>query len=65
VIPTEPLFYRVWESRQPLSGPSSISFRSGTHYSCGDSEARVVGGQIVGILSIGAPPRKGQLSLDL
>lgn len=65
VIPTEHLFYRVWESRQPFSGPSSVPFRSGKHYPCGYGEARLVGGQVVGILYIGAPPRKGQLSLDL
>lgn len=55
---------------QPLrdevcSGPSSVPFRSGKHYPCGYGEARLVGGQVVGILYIGAPPRKGQLSLDL
>jgi Zn-dependent peptidase ImmA (M78 family) len=65
VIPVDHLLYQVWEIRQPLAGPSKIPFRSGKHYSCDYGEAKRVGGQVVGILYMGVPPRKGQLSLGL
>lgn len=65
MIPRDHLFSQVWETKQPLSGPSSVPFRSGKSYPCEHSEARMVGKQVVGILYIGHPPRKGQLGLNL
>lgn len=65
MIPPDHLFREVWESRQPLSGPSYIPFRSGKTYSCEYAEARMIGNQVVGILYLGHRPGKGQLGLDL
>jgi hypothetical protein len=65
MIPPDHLFNQVWEGKQPLSGPSSVPFQSGKRYECEYGEAKMVGGQVVGILYLGHPPRKGQLSLNL
>ena len=65
VIPVDHLLNQVWETKRPVTGPSNIPFRSGKHYSCDYGEAKLVGGQVVGILYLGVPPRKGQLSLHL
>lgn len=64
-IPADHLLYRVWETKQPCSGPSSVPFRSRKSYPCEYGEAKMVGGQVVGVLYLGHPPRKGQLGLDL
>jgi len=64
-IPTDHLFYQVWETKQPLSGPSCVPFQSGKSYPCKHAEAKIVGGQVAGILYMDHPPRKGQLGLNL
>lgn len=65
VIPNDHLLSQVWETKLPLAGPSTIPFRSGKHFPCGHGEAKVLGGQVLGILYLGVPPRKGQLGLGI
>lgn len=65
VIPQDHLFQQVWEDKMPLAGPSSVPFRSGKRYPCDYAEACMIGTQVVGILYLGVPPRKGQLSFGL
>jgi hypothetical protein len=63
-IPPDHLFHAVWQSKRPLAGPSFVPFRSRKRFPCGHAEARLVGGQVVGVLYLGHLPRKEQLSLD-
>lgn len=65
IIPPGHLFHDVWQAKQPRSGPSSLPFRSGKRYPCEYAEAKLVGGQVVGILYLGHPPRRGHLGLNL
>lgn len=64
-IPPEHLLRRVWDTGEPISGPSDVTWASGNTMPCVHAEAKMVGSRVVGILCLGRPPHKGQLGLNL
>lgn len=63
VIPPDHLLYHVWKSKQSLSGPGHVPFRSGRLYPCEHTEAKMIGRRVAGLLCLGRLPAKGQLGL--
>jgi hypothetical protein len=64
-IPPDHLLRRVWDSGEPQSGLSKVTWSSGNSMACVHGEAKMVGSRVVGVLYLSRPPHKGQLGLHL
>lgn len=62
-IPPDHLLRRVWDSGEPQSGVSEITWSSGKSMACVHAEARMVGSRVLGVFYLSRPPHKGQLGL--